>query len=65
MSKQIVCKNCEFSCGAIKSTIRNGTRAEKDGFLCCHKSEKVKADKLFTGKTSPRWCPLKSEEAKQ
>ncbi len=57
------CDGCEFSCSAIKTTKRNGTRKGTVGFICCHQSEQVKADNFFTGKTSPRWCPLKNKEA--
>ena len=52
------CESCIFSSAAIKRTIRNRSQNEKSGYLCCHSSEKVVANKLFTGKTSPRWCPL-------
>lgn len=61
-SKYPKCNGCEFSCSAIKATIRSGTRKETAGFICCHQSEQVKADNFFKGKTSPRWCPLKEKE---
>lgn len=52
------CESCNFSSAAIKRTTRNGRTYDTSGYLCCHNSEKVVANKLFTGKTSPRWCPL-------
>ncbi len=57
------CNGCEFSCRAIKVTIRKNIKKETPGFICCHQSEQVRADNFFTGKTSPRWCPLKNTEA--
>ena len=56
-----MCRSCDYSSGAVKNVIKDGVLKKKEGCLCCHPSEKVKADVLFTGKTSPRWCPLKSK----
>lgn len=56
-----MCRNCNYASGAVKNVIKDGALKKIEGCLCCHPSEKVKADVLFTGKTSPRWCPLKSK----
>lgn len=64
-TKQQKCDGCEFSCSVIKVTIYRNSEKETAGFICCHQSEKVRANNIFTGKTSPRWCPLKNKEAKE
>ena len=56
------CKGCEFSSAVIKQSHFKGQIKEKHGTLCCHYSERVHANELFTGTTSPRWCPLKHKE---
>ncbi len=52
------CESCNFASSAIKRTKYKGHICDTSGYLCCHSSEKVVANKLFTGKTSPKWCPL-------
>ena len=56
------CSDCQFSCSAIKAKVYKGQYKETEGFLCCHSSEQVRPDALFTGKTHPLFCPLKCVE---
>ncbi len=65
MSTKQKCNGCKFSCGAIQISILKGTKKETAGFICCHQSKQVRADNFFTGKTSPRWCPLNNKEVQE
>lgn len=57
------CCCCAYASGAVKNVIKVGELKKKEGYLCCHPSDRVKANVFFTGKNSPRWCPLKKERA--
>lgn len=60
-TKQRKCNGCEFSRGVMEVSIYRNTEKVTTGFICCNQSGKVRANKIFAGKTSPRWCPLKSK----